>query len=460
MITAPKFAEPWHGLPMFTGIPTDALEALGETMDTVTFSAGTRILTQDLPGDYMYVVTDGRVRVHATGGMDSTHFEVILKAPAVIGEMALVTHEPRTATVDADTDVTALRASMQQIEALLEHHPKASHILTTIVGRRLLEANTIRKVGHYEVRGRLGKGAMATVFEGVQANLKRPVALKMLSHRLAKRRGFAEHFKSEARRIASLDHENIVKVYDTVQGYGTHFIVMERMTGHGLDEVIKSKTRLDYNMIRRVVREICAALAYSHSTDLLHRDIKPSNIFITAGGKVKLLDFGIAVETERSATKGGKLAGTPYYMAPEQIRGLKLDGRADLYATALLAYQLVTLKLPFDATSLEYLYRQHIHTPMPDPLDIQPDVPEDLCEFIRINSSKRRDDRHPSCEAAGEFLAQASTMRTFGSFDMATVSIAYHPNRGDRVRAALQLLDETLTGVDGVKVEIHGEPEG
>ena len=146
---------------------------------------------------------------------------------------------------------------------------------------------------------------------------------------------------------------------DTAQAYGTHFIVMEKLTGTMLEDIVAQGQRLPWGMIRRILREVCSALAYSHEHNLLHRDIKPSNVFLTEDRRVKLLDFGIATSTESSETGGGHLLGTPYYMAPEQIRGERLDGRADLYALGIMAYELSTLNVPFDADTLDDLLRNY-----------------------------------------------------------------------------------------------------
>ncbi|MFT7625366.1 MAG: CRP-like cAMP-binding protein [Myxococcota bacterium] len=447
-------APAWYHLPTFNGIPEAALDALARQMDPVEFTSHTAIIQQGTAGDFMYVLTAGTVRVVAETTRHDTLFEILLKAPCVVGEMALLTRETRTATVRTESAVTGLRIDIDRLEGVLSNHPKAAHILTTIVGRRLLEADTITNVGQYKVSGRLGRGAMATVFEAEQPNLKRPVALKMLSHALVNYPGFADHFRHEARLIASMDHPNIVKVHDTVEGYGTLFIVMERLTGTGLDETINNLERLDYATVRRIMRETCEALHYSHEKGLLHRDIKPSNIFVAADGRVKLLDFGIAVQQEKSATKGGRMAGTPYYMSPEQILGRKLDGRSDLYATGILAYQILTHKVPFDATRLDALWRMHLKKAVPDARLVYEDVPDDLVEFIARATAKKKEDRFASCGEAAEFLRGAERVNMIDELHQASISIIYDGTRGEHVSAALKELRKALRGVHGVSLHI------
>ena len=442
----------WHRIPMFRGIPFEALSRLEEMMKPVEFDKGTVILRQGDSGEDMFVLVRGKVRVEAESQMHDTLFERLLSGPAVFGEMALVTKEARTASVTAESHVECLCGSRGAIETLIEYYPKAAQILGAIVGSRLLEAETLGRVGKYRITGRLGRGAMATVFEAVQPNLDRPVALKMLSHALANSPGFIEHFKKEARRVARFDHPNIVRVHDTVAGFGTHFIVMERLTGNTLDELIKNGVRLEPSQVRRVLVDICRALAYSHDQGLLHRDVKPSNVFMHADGSAKLLDFGIAVEAERSATGGRRPAGTPYFMSPEQILGRQLDGRTDLYSVGILAYQLLTLRVPFDATTAEHLWQLHLKAPMKDPRDIYPDIPDDLGEFVLRAAQKRRQDRFVNCAEGAAYLALAGELPMVHKLSLATMSIAYHPSRRAHVAEALNTLRESLATVSGVSV--------
>lgn len=444
----------WTTLPVFQGLDDDAVARMHSLMEPVSFDDGAEILRQGERGDDLYVLSEGRIRVRAQTSMRDTLFERILKAPAVFGEMAVVTHEPRTATVLAEGPVRGYRLDAEAVNNLVTEQPRSAALLTSIVGRRLLEADTIATVGKYEVTGRLGSGAMATVFQAVQPDLGRTVALKMMSHALVKRPGFLEHFKREGQLVAQLDHDNIVRVHDTVEAYGTHFIVMEKLTGNSLDELVKDKVRLDWDSVRRILREILLALEYSHSRDLLHRDIKPSNVFLGANRRVKLLDFGIAVRQGASEVAGGRLMGTPYYMAPEQIRGRKLDGRTDLYATGILAYELVTHRVPFDAKTLQDLLDKHLKAPTPDPRRRVKDVPPDLVDFIRRSTAKRRQDRFSTCGEAASFLQLASERPMVERFDVAHVAIAFHPSRRSQVMAELSRLEATLEALDGVKLNV------
>ena len=454
-VTRPPSVSPvpsWARLEVFRGVPRAGLDALEAASERLEVPADTVLIQEGDKADHMYLLAEGVVRVSVHGGLAETYFERVMSAPAMIGEMALFASEPRTATVRTQTEAVVLRVGREAFASLIERSPQVGTVLTKIVGDRLLEAGSIRRVGKYEVQGRIGAGAVATVFSALHPQLGKEVALKMLSHALVFHPGFAEQFRAEARVVASLSHEHIVRVLDTEAAYGTHFIVMEKLTGLMLEELIERDQRLAWGAVRRILKEVSLALAYSHERGLLHRDVKPSNVFLTEDRRAKLLDFGIAVNVESSATRGGHLLGTPYYMAPEQIRGEKLDGRTDLYSLGIMAYELCTRSVPFDAEALEGLLDQHLHAETPDPRLIVPDIPEDLVQFIRVATAKRREDRFPSCDAAARFLQTAAELPLVNKLELSTLAISYHPSRRRQVAEALRELHNRLNGVAGVSL--------
>lgn len=442
----------WMRLGIFRGLPVETLEQLRSAMNEALYSPRDAIIKQGERGEEMFLLDRGSVKIRVHGKMANTVFERVLTAPALFGEMALITSEPRSASVHAETDARCLRLDRATFERVVGRNPQASVFLTKIVGERLMEAGTINRVGKYEVCGRLGAGAVATVFEAEHPELGQKVALKMLSHALVFHPGFADQFRTEARLVASLSHPHIVRVLDTAQAYGTHFIVMEKLNGTLLEDIVEEGERLPWGMIRRICKEIALALAYSHSKNLLHRDIKPSNVFLTEDRRVKILDFGIAVSAESSASAGGHLLGTPYYMAPEQILGQRLDGRADLYALGVLAYELCTHEVPFDADTLDDLLRQHLSEPIPDPRLMEPDIPDDLVQFIEMATAKKPDDRFDSCGEAAAFLQTAAELPLVRKLELSTLAISYHPSRRAVVAQALRELHGRLSNTPGISL--------
>lgn len=441
----------WTGHELFRGMDHEVLQELCNGMERIQLEPGDVFVRQGEPGEDMFLVQSGRVRIRVTEKDGTVRFETVLDAPQVVGEMALITREPRSATCIAETHVAALRVDKPSFQQMIRKNPGAAVFLTRAVGKRLLDANTIQRVGKYKVLGRLGKGGMATVFEAVHPELGQHVALKMLSHDVVLFRGFASSFKREALLIAKLNHPHIVKVMDVESGYGTHFIVMERLTGSELSDVIESGDRLPYPVVRRILTELCDALHYCHENGLLHCDVKPANIFLTENRSAKLLDFNIATEEGTRQQQADGVAGTPNYMAPEQVRGDVLDARTDLYCLGMSAFELVTGVVPFhDAETLEELHQMHLSRPTPDPRDYDPNLSADLREFILRATAKDPDDRFGSCADAAKFLRLAVELPIVEKLDMTTIAISYHPSRRDFVREKVRQLHEDLAGVSGV----------
>lgn len=444
----------WANQEMFRGLTDSAIANLQRVLHPLSYAGGAQILAQGAEGQDMYILEAGAVRVTMLGALHDTHFERVLEAPAVFGEMALVTNQPRVATVHAEGACRCLRLSRDEMIDLMQRVPQVGEFLTRAVGERLMEASTIQHVGKYRVLGKLGAGAAATVFEAVHPGLQRSVALKMLSHSLVYNPKFTEQFQQEAKLIASLNHDHIVRVFDTEKAYGTHFIVMEKLTGVTLDDVIQQGHRLNWGTVRRVLREIGSALAYSHQRGLLHRDVKPSNVYLTQEDRrVKLLDFGIAVNSASSEAKAGEqLFGTPYYMSPEQILGQQLDGRSDMYSLGILAYELITGQVPFDGPTIHDLMMKHLNEKTPDPRLLVADVPADLAEFVLKATEKRAKDRFASCDEAVTFLKLATELPMVRHIELTTLAISYHPSRRALVQEALAALNERIGGVDGVAI--------
>jgi len=434
----------WANLEAFSGTPKSVLDHLVSVMEEASFDAGDVIIREGDKGEDMFVLEEGSVRITAQ------NFQVVLPAPALIGEIALVTSEPRTATVSAETAVRCRRLDRDGYNELVANTPGATEFLTRAVGERLMQAGTIRTVGKYEVVGRLGSGAVATVFEAIHSDLAVPVALKMLSHSLVHNEGFADPFAQEAKVIAGLDHANIVRVIDSVEGWGTRFIVMEKLSGTLLEDVIESGSRLGWNSARRILREVLQGLDYSHKKGLMHRDIKPSNVFLTEDRSAKILDFGIAVQADVSEMSQGKVYGTPYYMSPEQILGKQLDGRADLYSVAMMAYEMITGEVPFDGDTLNELLLKQINDPIPDVRALVPDCPDDLVEFVERASRKRRTDRFEDCAEAAEYLRIAAELPHVLHFELSTLAISYHPSKRAVVENAVEELERKLKNEAGV----------
>ncbi len=445
-------APAWMRLPVFRQVAQHVLDAVGDAMTTLELAPGTALMRQDEPADALYVLVAGRVHVTVCDGHGQVIFEKQMGAPAILGEAALLTGENRTATVVAASPLSCLRMERPTLEELLHEHPQCATFLTSLVGERLLASDSIRKVGKYEVRGRLGEGGMATVFAAHHPGLGRDVALKMLSHALSAEPAFIRQFEQEAQQIAHFDHAHIVRVYDTEKAWGTRFIVMEKLTGEPLKTRLQRHEPIGWVEVRRILAEVADALAYSHARGLIHRDVKPSNVFMTTEGRVKLLDFGIAVHAAASLAPAGRTVGTPAYMSPEQVLGRELDGRSDLYSLGILAYLLCTGEPPWPTASEHDLLCAHVMSPMPDPRVLAPEMPEDLALFIAQATRKQREDRFASCADAMAFLRGAARPMLATTAGLATLVVQFPTERGAEIQILLAEVARRLRELPGVRV--------
>jgi serine/threonine-protein kinase len=205
----------------------------------------------------------------------------------------------------------------------------------------------IEQIGNYRVTDEIGSGGMAVVYKGVQESLKRTVAIKALKSAVSDDKVVVARFEREATSIASLQHENIITVYDFFRERGALFIVMEYVEGIDLYDLLERCDRLPGDVAAIITLQTARALDYAHFRGVIHRDVKPANIILSKLGTVKLTDFGIARIEESDLTEYGVGIGTPAYMSPEQILGRHLDHRSDLFSLGIVLYQMVTGRKPF-----------------------------------------------------------------------------------------------------------------
>lgn len=390
-------------LQVFRTLSPESAQKLAERAEVHTYKPGERIIAQGDPGDTMFLVERGSVRIPIVND-EGTRFEVYLGPGDLFGEMALITGDARRADVyaDGEVDCTCLVFNADQVQVLLRKEPHIARFLTEIVGKRLLSGGQMKEVGKYQLLGELGRGGGAIVYKGYHPGLHRSVAIKMLSHDLVYEGDFAGQFIKEAQLIAELRHENIVQVYDIEQAYATFFIVMERLDGMELSN-ITDEGPASPEETRHILRQLARALQYAHKSGVVHQDVKPSNVFVEHTGRVKLMDFGIAGKARQSDSEQGVM-GTPGYIAPEVLLGGEVDGRADIYALGVVGWEMLTGRTAFDAKSKVEVLRKQLGTDelvLPD--DIAAQDP-DLAAFVTKATAKDPQRRFLRCSQVLEEL--------------------------------------------------------
>ncbi len=247
-------------------------------------------------------------------------------------------------------------------------------------------ANEQTIAGRYRIEGRLGVGGMSTVHLAFDSRLERYVAIKLLAEHLADDPTFVSRFRREALAAARLVHPNIVQVFDFGFDSGSHrhFIVMEHVAGNSCAELLRDHGHLGVAETVGIIIQACRGLDYAHRNGVVHRDVKPGNLLLSDQDVVKLADFGIARATDQSSiTQVGSVLGTAAYLSPEQARGDEAGPRADLYSLGVVTYQLITGRLPYEASSLsELALKQQRESPIP--LDeLVPAAPRALAETVQ-----------------------------------------------------------------------------
>ena len=301
--------------------------------------------------------------------------------------------------VDALEDIANLDPQYADVEARLERLRERALGVTT-------PSPATTASDRYELRDEIGRGGMGIVYLASDRELERPVAIKFLPGELAANPEAVKMFRAEARAAASMNHPNIVHIYDVAVVNDQPCIVMEYVQGRTVREVMRirgsnERQPLPPRRVAEVGRDMCRALAYAHRSNVIHRDVKPSNILLASDGTVKLMDFGISKALETGNETLTEAKGTPQYMPPEQILGHEIDGRTDLYALGISMFEMATAQRPFSGDGV---VDQQLHAPLPDPRHLRPEIPEGLVQILMRACQKDPDDRFASAHAMGQAL--------------------------------------------------------
>jgi serine/threonine protein kinase len=271
---------------------------------------------------------------------------------------------------------------------------------------------SVEIAGRYRLEGRLGFGGMSTVHLALDLRLERQVAVKLLAEHLAEDPNFVSRFQREAQAAARLVHPNVVQVFDSGQdeSTGQYFIVMEYIEGSSCAEILRDDGWVEVEQAIAIIEQACEGLHYAHRHGVVHRDVKPGNLLRAREGEVKLADFGIAKATEQSSiTQVGSVLGTAAYLAPEQARGEDAGPSADLYALGVVTYQLISGRLPYEATSLTQLALKQQQEEPPTLDTLVAAVGPELADAVAVALALDPRDRYATAREMGRALVDGAS---------------------------------------------------
>ena len=279
--------------------------------------------------------------------------------------------------------------------------PKMTQVVKTVVKK-------MPKLGRYEILEQIGRGAMGIVYKGNDPILNRLTAIKTI--RFSDE--FDEdnidviktHFYREAEVVAKLSHPNIVTIYDVGEDLDLSFLAMEYLQGESLEKYTSQGNLFPVMKCLEIIAQVCDALEYAHTHNIIHRDIKPANIMLLGDGSIKVTDFGIARATTSTKTRTGIIKGTPYYMSPEQTKGLKLSGRSDIFSLGIVFYQLLTGRLPFDGENMAAIMYQITSVNPTPPTEYMPGINKPILTVLNKALVKDHDKRYAHARDMGKHV--------------------------------------------------------
>lgn len=435
------------------------LQIMNRVCDGLAFSHSRAIVHRDLKPGNLFLTEDRQVKI-LDFGLARVASSSLTKSGLVFGTPDYMSPEQvRGKIVDERSDIFSLGAVFYQLlsgrkpfaakslpevmRKVLTEEPKpltgreATPALARIVGRALQKEPLKRyqrveelmadlrgvdpdepaetgsatgeptQVDRYRIVERIGQGGMGVVYKARDPVLDREVAIKSMLVHFGDDQQARARFKQEARSAARLQHPNIVTIYEFGEQDDSPYLVMEFLGGEDLETLIHQQPPLDLVERLDIVAQLCDGLAYAHRQGVVHRDVKPGNIRVLEDRSVKLLDFGVAKLTEstrdfKAASSSGSSVGTGAYASPEQISGVEVDGRADVFSVGVLAYELTTGRQPFTGDSPAAVAYQTLNTE-PDPArSLVPNLPEALDRILSRALRKSPDERYPSADELGD----------------------------------------------------------
>jgi CRP-like cAMP-binding protein len=400
----------------FSILTDGALADLLGAMHLREFQPGGSLICQGDPAEFLLLILSGHASAHVRN-MPADRAPVGELGPGdIVGEISLVTDEPRTADVVARTHVRALHLSASDFHVLADRHPDLRVLLTEVVTERLGHAQydglAGKEIHGYQIIQCVGRGGMGVVYEASRVATGQRVALKMMNHRLIYQLSALRRFRREAAILETLEHPSLARLYETFSAYKTEFLAMEFCEGQTLTQIVSARGPLKEDMVRPILGQLAVALKYVHGRGIVHRDVKPSNIVLTRNGGIKLLDFGIVTVEEDSdlwntlkTTSYPRMLGTPRYMAPEQFSGRATDRRVDYYGVASVVFEVLTGRPVVAASDVFDIVREHAHFVLPAPDHIGEGVSPEMYQVLRHGLEHDPDKRSLDLEKLARWAA-------------------------------------------------------
>jgi CRP-like cAMP-binding protein len=433
------------GLKLFNYFSEDEKKFLASKVSCKIVAAGERFITQGDVQQTAYIIQRGACLLIVEKG-GQLHPVGHLGRGDIIGIRSFLTGEPQSAHAEAETAMELWALDKNLFDNISKEDPELLEFLTELVASRFdsRRPTADRVIGKYMATDIIGRGGYSIVYRGFNTDLNMPVAIKMLRHNLAMDPDFINGFRNEAKTIAGLKHENILRIYDIEERFGTVFIIEELVEGESLEDMLRRLKRIPPKLSISFLIQLCSGLQYAHQKGIIHRDINSSNIFVQPNDRLKILDFGLSclIGTEDFAS-----FGTMAYMAPEQIQSEPMDQRTDIYALGITAFEMLAGERPFPETDPQKLIDLHLNCGIPDPADVVPDIPEILRQFIvkacRQDPAQRYqtvaqalDDLRPLADKLGI----AGKRPTDEKINMTSLFIVYNENKQPAVEQLMQNL--------------------
>ena len=262
----------------------------------------------------------------------------------------------------------------------------------------------------YQIVEKLGAGGTAIVYRGQDMLLNRAVTIKILREEFATNSDLVRRFRHEAQAVASLSHPNIVSVYDVGYEENMHYIVMEFIEGESLKEYIKRKGALRLAEACNIISQILAGVQHAHEHGIIHRDIKPHNILLGVDGRAKVTDFGIAVgmsDVTMTYNSTSRIMGSVHYISPEQVQGLAVTDRSDIYSCGVVFYEMLTGRVPYQGETPISIAMQHVQGELILPNQVNPEVPAGLSYVVTRAMRKNPETRYNSASEMADAVRAA-----------------------------------------------------